>query len=249
MQKFFDNLLQLRISKSSTPAYEIGANRWLFFTNYFRFNSFSEEPHVIECFVLWRFVGACCKAQTIKQNLSHINDYRIKNGRPPVEWYKISWKLPKIFEFINKILPPGTGSKPNSETLIKAVKKYFNFRNWSIYTSYVSYVLAHGFSMRESEYSETKDYESPKLWQVAYVKDKLNQWSLQYMLPKSKTNKDPTNPEILRAKCVCPMLCIYHTMGEYMEKRLNIQNQLSKENKKYLFLFEKNFENTVQGSK
>ena len=240
MNKLFDHMLSLRIANSSTPAYNIGTKLWLIFTNYFRYDSFSRGAVVIEHFCLWRFIGNKCKAQTIKQNLSHINDYFIKNNKPPVEWYKTSWKLKKFFEFINKVLPPGKGSKPNSESLILAVKKYFNFRNWSLYTSWCSYVLAYGLSMRESEYSETKDYESPKLWQLTYVKDKLDQWSMQYNIPKSKKNSDFTRPEILRSKCVCPMLCVFHTMGEYLDKRLEIHNQLSNNNKQYLFLFEKN---------
>ena len=113
-------------------------------------------------------------------------------------------------------------------------------RDWSLYTSWISYVLAYSIAMRESEYSETKYYESPKLWQAQFYKNYLGSWVFRYIIPKSKKNNDITNPEILDAECCCPLLCVYHTMKDYMIKRLLINNQLSENNKKYLFLFEAN---------
>ena len=231
------HLLGARLSAGSNRAYKSGLKMWLKFTNSVNVDPFSRTKDVIKYFVLYRFMWDKCKSQTIKGNLSAVNDYFLKNGKPTCHWNSIVPELPYIYKAIDKILPPGSGSLPNDEKFTLRLKKYYNFHLISDHAYWCQHVWAYTFSMRSCEYSETRSYHPPKLANVKFARTEHGNRCLRYKIPNSKTNQVGQKEVVVSTVCCCPSLCGLCTMAKYLKHRYKINDELPSHLKQHLFIY------------
>ena len=119
-------------------------------------SNFTTDPIVAEWFLLWRYLGTYCRAQTIRGNFSAINNFFTKNNKEPEPWFKKNWKLRLLIQVVDRLNPAGSGSKPNTERFLNKLRAYFDIRFWSQFAVWSAYMLAYGFSLRSCEWSETE---------------------------------------------------------------------------------------------
>ena len=163
----------------------------------------------------------------------------MRNNKAPVMWCK-DWKIHTLLKVVDRVFPPGDGSKPNDE---KFARKLFSVMDKSIWTHFVVIValtLAYCFALRKCEFTATKDYDPPLITNVIYSITQRGNKCLKYIIPKSKKNKTyGLRPEILESLCSCPFLCIYHTMNFYLKLREKMIHLVNPKFRKYLFLYTK----------
>ena len=209
---------------------------WIKFTNSINVDPFTVSKDIVKYFVIYRFMWDMCKSQTIKGNLSAINDYFLRNGKPTCKWSILCPELPYIYKAIDKILPPGKGSLPNDEKFTLKLRKYYDLSQISPHAYWCQHVWAYTFSLRSCEYSETVDYHPPKLANVKFVKKEDGTPSFSYKIPNSKTNQSGVKRVIVNTVCCCPKLCGLCTMSKYLEHRYKINDQLPSKLKQHLFV-------------
>ena len=233
----------------SKRTYKTGEKFWIKYTKAINVDKFTDDPDTIINFVVLRFLEYKCGKQAIMSNLSHINSFRTKNGYKPIKWSEHCWKLPYIYQVIDKCRPPGPGSKPNDEAFTKRLKKHYNLSNFTHLCIWTSNVLAYSFALRCCEYAETKEYHPPKLANLKLVKTQLDTNSILYILPFSKANQLGTEPEVLQTVCCCPRICAYCNLILYLDARLKIHDQIPKKYRDCLFVYKKKVRKRLKNGK
>ena len=157
-----------------------------------------------------------------------------------MQWAAKCYQIPLLYKVIDRINPKGGKKLPVTEEVIKILRKCFNLSNWTQYTIYIAIILAYTFSLRPCEYVQTTDYNPPTLNNITYEIDKYGKSALVYIIPKSKANQSGA-PEIVKSACCCPNLCAHCEIYYYLKKRLKINKKIPRNNRKYLFLYNKSF--------
>ena len=242
-------MIRARLSSGSRRAYKTGTKFWLQFATVQKYFIFTKRAIHYVNFAILRFLGHHDKSSTIKSNFSHINSYRVSHGYSPIRWTTHCWKLPYIYQLIDKIHPPGEVSLPNDEVFTLRLKKHykFNMNNITQFAIWTSHILAYSFALRISEYAETKDYHPPQMSAVRLAPTQYGNDSILYSIPKSKAHKKSRKPEIVQAMCCCPKICIYHAMLEYLRVRVAIHYQIPKRHRQWLFVYKKRTRVKING--
>ena len=238
MDKIANNIYDLRLASGSKRGYKSGVRFWLGFAKTLNIDPFTEDPKLMERFVIWRFVATNNKSQSIRGNLSQINDFRVSEGMNRVEWTKKNPRLKNLYHVMDMIRPSTIKSEPLVENIVWKICDYLNFKNWTDYTFWVASVLAYSFALRSCEYSETKDYYSPKLNALSLGLSEGGNKVIVYTINSSKANKKGP-PEVLKAVCCCPKICLFCTLTNYMKERIKIHKLIPKKYQQYLFLTER----------
>ena len=240
-KKLGDTFFNLSLADGSRDQYSSGVKMWVAFAKLFKFDIFTDLPYPYEWFALWRFRGTKCKSQTIRGNFAHINNFRASKYKRRLNWTQICPRLTDYYRIFDRLRPKEYKSIPINEELISKFKKFINFNNWTLFTWWTANILAYSFAMRSCEYSETKHYNSPLLNAISIAKSTKNEDLIIFKIIKSKNNQTGLagKPEILKASCCCPSLCIFCTMLFYLKKRMEIHDKIPDKYQKYLFLTEK----------
>ena len=177
-------------------------------------------------------------AQTLKGNLSHINDFRVYHGKKRVNWLKKYPRLAVFIKIINTLKPPGIKSEPITLKIMSYLENLIDKKSWTLYTAWVAFVLAYSWACRSCEYSKTTDYDAPKLNAIKFEKTNEGNSCITYSFNKSKTNQIG-KVETLAAVCCCPSsICVYCTLAIYLKYRVKLQKYIPKRYNQYLFLIE-----------